>query len=118
MNEFLLLFRNDVKTTWAKQSSAEMQALAKQWQDWIGSIAAQNKFVSTGNRMSSDGKVVRSNNVVTDGPYAEIKEALAGYMVIRAKDYEEAVSVAKGCPILRSGGNVEVRQTFNGSVSR
>lgn len=87
-----------------------MQALTKQWQDWMGAVAAQNKFVSSGSRMSSDGKVVRPDDVVTDGPYVEIKEALAGYMIIRAKDYEEAVTIARGCPIIQSGGNVEVRR--------
>ncbi|HTR80650.1 MAG TPA: YciI family protein [Bacteroidota bacterium] len=110
MSEFMLLFRNDVKA-WSHQTSPDqVQAAAKQWQDWIGGIVAQNKFVSSGNRLSVDGKVVRPNNVVTDGPYAEIKESLAGYMIIKANGYDEALALAKGCPILASGGNVEVRK--------
>jgi hypothetical protein len=44
------------------------------------------------------GKVVRKD-AVTDGPYAEIKESLGGLIVVRAKDYDEAVEIAKGCPI-------------------
>jgi hypothetical protein len=53
---------------------------------------------------------VNAKNVVTDGPYAEIKEVLAGYMVLRAEDFEEAVSIAKNCPIILMGGNVEIRK--------
>src|SRR5437016_9802188 len=110
MNEFMLLFRRDIKTNDAQLSPDQMQALGKKWQDWLGSIAAQNKFVAAGNRLSSEGKVVHPKNVVTDGPYAEIKEALAGYMVVKASDFDEAVELAKGCPIIQSGGNVEIRK--------
>ena len=110
MKEFMLLFRNDIKTTQAQPSPDQMQALAKRWQDWIGNIVTQNKFVSSGDRLDFDGRVVRPQNVVTDGPYVEIKEALAGYMIIKAADYKEAVTIDKGCPIVQSGGNVEVRK--------
>ena len=52
---------------------------------------------------------------MTDGPYAETKESIAGFITIRAKDLEEAVSLAKGCPILKGEGNtVEVRQIVTG----
>ncbi len=83
MKEFMLLFRSDIKTGQTQPSPEHMQALAKHWQDWMGNIAAQNKFVSSGNRLDFDGRVARPNNVVTDGPYVEIKEALAGYMIIK-----------------------------------
>ncbi|HEY2580475.1 MAG TPA: YciI family protein [Mucilaginibacter sp.] len=48
-------------------------------------------------------------NVVTDGPYAEIKEILMGVSVLKVATIDEAVEIAKGCPILKFGGNVEVR---------
>jgi hypothetical protein len=108
MTEFLLIFRTDYQTM-PQGSPEEMQAMAKQWQDWIGGVAAQNKLVETGKRMSFDGKVVRANNVVTDGPYTEIKETVGGYMFIRVESVEEAVDIAKGCPILAVDGNVEIR---------
>lgn len=73
-------------------------------------MEAQNKVVATGNRLSQAGRVVKSKSVVTDGPYAEIKEVLAGYMIISAEDFDEAAGIAKGCPIILSGGNVEIRK--------
>lgn len=78
--------------------------------DWVGGIAAQNKLVNRGNRLFGDGKVVRSNNVITDGPYTEIKELIGGYTLVKAESLEEAAELAKGCPILAFGGNVEVRE--------
>jgi hypothetical protein len=86
-----------------------MQAIMKQWMDWIGGIAAQNKLTSAGNPLGSAGKVVRANNVITDGPYTEIKELIGGYSIVKADSLEEAAELAKGCPILAVGGNVEVR---------
>jgi hypothetical protein len=56
------------------------------------------------------GKVVKPNNLVTDGPYMEIKESIGGYAVVKADSVEEAADLAKGCPVLNLGGNVEVRE--------
>jgi hypothetical protein len=47
---------------------------------------------------------------VTDGPYAESKELVGGFFIIRAADYDEACSLALSCPHLSYGGGVEVRQ--------
>ena len=109
MKEFLLIFRTDYKAM-PKGSPEEMQAMTKKWMDWIGSIAAQDKLFERGKRLSFDGKVVRTNKSVTDGPYTEIKESIGGYSIIKVDSYEEAVEIAKGCPILTVGGNVEIRE--------
>ncbi|NHA04472.1 transcription initiation protein [Mucilaginibacter sp. HC2] len=109
MKEFLFVFRNN--SVGAPQGSPEeMQAITQKWMDWVGGIAAQNKLVNRGNRLFGDGKVVRSNNVITDGPYTEIKELIGGYTLVKAESLEEAAELAKGCPILAFGGNVEVRE--------
>ncbi len=39
----------------------------------------------------------------------EIKESIGGLVIIKANDYDEAVEIAQGCPILKLGGTVEVR---------
>lgn len=90
-------------------SPEQMQAMMKPWQDWMGSLAAQNKLVSPGNRLASNGKVVKANNVVTNGPYVETKEAIGGYIIIKASSLDEAAKLSEGCPIFQMGGNVEVR---------
>ena len=115
MKEFVLVFRRDFVTKETQPSPQDMQASIKPWQDWMGGLAAQNKLASSGNRLNSDGRVVKPNNVVTHGPYAEIKEAIGGYIIVKAADFNEAVEMAKGCPILQSpwNGNVEVRMAVS-----
>lgn len=81
--------------------------------NWLGSIAAQNKLVDKGNSLlprSDSAKTVKPGNVVTDGPYTEIKEFISGYIVVRAENIDEAVEMAKGNPIFKIGGNIEVRE--------
>lgn len=111
MNDFILLFRRDSVSKENQPSPEQMQSSIKPWQDWIGSIAAQNKLVSSGNRLHGEGKVVKSPTMVTNGPYVEIKESISGYIIVRTKDFDEAAELAKGCPILQDpwNGNVEVR---------
>lgn len=108
MKEFLLIFRRDHVTD-AQLSPEQLQQLMKPWQDWMGSIAAQNKLVNRGNRLEAEGAVIKPNKVVVNGPYVETKEAIGGYTHIRAASLEEATEIAKGCPLLTVGGNVEVR---------
>jgi hypothetical protein len=109
MNEFLLIFRRDFKSAAAQASPEQLQNIMKEWQNWIGSIAAQNKLVNSGNRLSAEGKVVKPGELVTNGPYVEIKEVIGGYTIIRADSMDEAAEISKSCPILAVGGNVEVR---------
>ena len=47
--------------------------------------------------------------IITNGPYVEISEAINGYIIVNAKSVDEAAELAKDCPILLVGGNVEVR---------
>jgi hypothetical protein len=113
MEEFVLLFRLDILTKEKQPSPELLQQYMKQYQDWIGGIAAQNKFVG-GKGLSTEGRVLKFNNVISDGPFAEIKESIAGYVIIRASDFDDAVKMAADCPILKGEGNsVEVRRVQN-----
>lgn len=109
MNEYLLVIHRDLTSKDASPSPQQMQEAIKPFQDWIGSIAAQNKLVAPPKRWDLGGKVVKQDNIVTNGPYAEIKESIGGMFLIRANDYDEAVEIAKGCPILKWGAVVELR---------
>jgi hypothetical protein len=109
MKEFLLIFRREAVTEDEKMSPEQLQAMMKPWQDWIGGIAAQNKLVTPGNRLESDGKVIKANNLITNGPFVEIKEAIGGYTIVKASSLEEATELSATCPILQVGGSVEVR---------
>ncbi len=108
MNEFSLIFRNAEHPS-VQFSPEQMQGILLQWRDWIGSIAAQDKLASRGARLGIEGKILKPNDVVTDGPYVEMKEILSGFIIVKADTIEEATEMAKGCPVLNVGGSVEVR---------
>jgi hypothetical protein len=60
--------------------------------------------------LDNTGKVVSGKQkVVNDGPYAEAKDVVGGYIVVEVNDLAHAVEISKGCPILEAGGSVEVR---------
>jgi hypothetical protein len=109
MDEFILIFRHEDGKKVA--SPEQIQIWMKQTMDWIGGIAAQNKFSGGNGLPFDDACVVRSNKVVTNGPFGEIKETIGGYVIVKADSVNEAVEFAKGCPILQGEGNsVEVRK--------
>jgi hypothetical protein len=109
MDEFMLIFRHEDGKKIA--SPEQMQIWMKQTMDWIGGIAAQNKFSGGNGLPFEDSRVVGHNNVVTNGPFGEIKETIGGYVIVKAESVDEAVEFAKGCPVLQGEGNtVEVRK--------
>ena len=113
MEEFMLIFRHEDGQKLV--SPEQMQIWMKQTMDWVGGIAAQNKFV-LGNGLPFDGsKVVHHNKMVTNGPFGDVKETIGGYIIVKANSVDEAVEFAKGSPILQGEGNtVEVRRIAKG----
>lgn len=113
MNEFMLIFRHqDGK---AVASPEQIQVWMKQTMDWIGGIAAQNKFSGGNGLPFDDARVVWPNDVVTNGPFGEIKETIGGYIIVKADSVDEAIAFAKGCPVLQGDGNsVEIRKIARG----
>lgn len=113
MDEFMLIFRHEDGKKVA--SPEQIQVWMKQTMDWIGTIASQNKFCEGNGLPFEDARVVRSNNVVTNGPFGDIKETIGGYIIVKAASVEEAVEFAKGSPVLQGDGNsVEVRKIAKG----
>src|SRR5438477_4572910 len=112
MEEYALIMRHQDGKKIA--SPEQMETWMKQTMDWIGGIAAQNKFVGGTGRPFDDARVVITTNskpLVTNGPFGEIKETIGGLITVKADSVEEAVEFAKGCPVLQGEGNsVEVRK--------
>ncbi|MFM8913507.1 MAG: YciI family protein [Flammeovirgaceae bacterium] len=113
MKDFMLVFRNSLKSqeSFATQSPEQMQAEMALWQTWMGKIAEKNQL-GDGQPLFPEGKVLRGpKKVLTDGPFIEGKDVVGGYMIIKAKDYAEAVEISKGCPQLNGDdGTAEVRE--------
>jgi hypothetical protein len=89
-------------------SPGDMQNAMEQFDAWFERLSNVGKMKS-GNRLAAEGKILSGRKGVTDGPFAESKEAVAGYWFIQAASLEEAVEIAKGNPLLDYGRTVEVR---------
>lgn len=112
MKEYVLLFRMDILTKEAQPTKEQMEVYMQQWMQWISDIEKKGQLAHGGNHLNYSGKVIRANNVVTDEPYVSNKESVAGYIMIHAKDMDNALLIAKKCPILNGEGtSVEVRET-------
>ena len=109
MDEFALIMRHEDGMKIA--SPEQIEIWMKATMDWIGGIAAQNKFVSGTGLLFADAKVVNHDKVVTNGPFGEIKETIGGFIIVKAESADEAAEFAKGCPVLGGEGNtMEVRK--------
>jgi hypothetical protein len=107
MEKFMYLFVDN--TAAPTLSPEEMQADMQRWFAWVEKLSTQQRYVG-GEPLLPEGKVLKGKNkVMTDGPFVESKELVSGYMVILAKDINEATEMAKECPIFISGGSVAVR---------
>ena len=88
----------------------ESQAAMQKWYNWIGELSAKGRYVG-GDPLLKEGKMLQgSKPVVTDGPFAEGKELLGGYLIIKAESLEEAAQLAMGFPDFKNSGSVEVRE--------
>jgi hypothetical protein len=107
-NGYMLIFRG---TDWDKGlSPEEMQQISDQWMRWFKRLTDQGKVLA-GNPLEREGKVVSGKNgrVVADGPFAESKESIGGYFLLKVGSMDEALTIAKECPGLSYGIRVEVR---------
>jgi hypothetical protein len=110
MKEYLFLFRGGDAMD-AEKSPEQFQLHMQRWMEWMGDLASKGKLVGA-QPLDSSGKIVKGNKkLVTDGPFMEGKEMVGGYMICKADNYDEAVDVSKGCPILEfDDGQIEVRE--------
>jgi hypothetical protein len=106
MSEFTYLFRGRQVDASPEQRQRQME----KWMAWFKDLQAKGHLKDPGHPLEGAGRVVRgSQKTVTDGPYAEAKDVVGGYIVVEAADLAQAAEISKGCPILEVGGSVEVR---------
>jgi hypothetical protein len=89
-------------------TEVEMNEMHQQWGAFIGNIAIQEKLVST-HQLSFEGKQIIADKSVIEGMHVSENLIIGGNMIVNANTIDEAVEMAKNCPILLMGGTVEVR---------
>lgn len=108
MNEYLYLFRGGDEPA-PEETEEQARQHLQRWGAWVQSLADKGRFKS-GSPLEVSGKTVHNHGqMITDGPFAEGKELVGGYIIVTCQDINEAVELSKECPIFYRGGSVEVR---------
>ena len=112
MSKFIFVYRGGHEGM-EHASPEQMQQVMQMWMDWIQGGIEAGWMLDGGDGLKPGGAVVNSDLSVTDGPFAESKELVGGYSMVEASDLAAAIELAKGSPMPKSGGTVEVRELPN-----
>ena len=112
-SQFLLILR---QPPGGPPPPQELKKIMAEFHAWMESLRARNMVLGT-NGLDPTGKVLRGAKglSVTDGPYAEAKEIVGGYVLITADNLDDAVAAARDCPGLAYAMTVEVRAVIQQS---
>jgi hypothetical protein len=109
MRYLMQIYQGDALENQAALSSEDQQQV---WADYMA--INQTPGVTSGERMglpdtATTVRVEDGRSLVTDGPFAETKEALGGYFFFETDNLDEALELAARVPAARYGGAVEIR---------
>lgn len=111
MPNYLCIQRSQPDPNRKKPSPAQMEQMYAKFNAWKEKF--QDNIIDLGGQLRG-GKVVTSEGA-TDGPFAETKEIVGGFMIVSAKDIDEAAQVALESPgVWSPGSSVEVREIHTG----
>jgi len=102
----MMLWENP--TAFAAASPADIEGIIQEYIAWREAMGAAGK-ITGGKKLRDEGGKHLKGGTVTDGPYAEVSEIVGGLFFVQARDYDEAVEIARSCPHLKFGW-VELRE--------
>jgi hypothetical protein len=110
MQYLMLIYESEAQ--WDAIKESDRQGIYKAYRDLIQDLERAGKYKG-GHQLQpiATATTVRARNgkaAVTDGPFAETKEQLGGYMLIEAKDLDDALAIAARIPSVLTG-SIEVR---------
>jgi len=109
MEKFMFLFRGGENHASNANESQEASDNMQAWMTWMESLGKKGILVGGEPLQRTGMQITGKNKIVTDGPFVEAKEMVGGYLIVNAKDINEAVEISKGCPIFKEDGKLEVR---------
>ncbi len=108
---YMLFFRNSGPEVYQHLSADGRQQLMTRWNEWFEGLVAQGKAIE-GQPLEPETRVVTGvgGARITDGPFPEAKEAIAGYVTLMVGSLEEATEIAKRHPGIAHGMKIEIRK--------
>lgn len=102
----------DITSKESKPSKGQMKTYMREWANWMDEISKDGRLADGGNHFSIEGRVLKPNNEIVETPHVADNNSVAGYILVLAKNMEEATKIAKKCPILNGEDtSVEIRET-------
>jgi hypothetical protein len=98
MEKFLLLVREDLAKL-ALDSKQQRDDDTREMILWAEELAGSENYIS-GEALEISGKYVNRELVMSDGPFIEAKEGVSGFIMIKAENINQAVSIAQTCPLV------------------
>jgi len=108
MQDFMFIFRGGSDVI--DLSPEERQNHMQKWFQWVEELRAKNIYVAGEALMPGGKSIGGKKSLITDGPFAESKELVGGFFVVKAASMDAAVEIAKGYPDFIFNGAVEVRE--------
>lgn len=110
MSEFIILFKGSF-ADWNKKSPDETQKIMEKYHAFVSKLKSEGRMRG-GSALKGGGFEISPTPMgpSVDGPFSESREALTGYMIFEAENFETAVEIAKSCPALTHGESLLVHQ--------
>jgi hypothetical protein len=119
MSQFVYLFRASAAEQQEAMGPERAQQSIQAMIAWFKDLETKGHLKNPGLPLESTGHVVRGKDgVISDGPYAEAKDMVLGFIVVEARDLAQAVELSRSCPIVVGGGAIEIRPVGQSIVSR
>lgn len=109
MHQYLLLL-HETPGDFSGLSPAQMAEEIERYRAWSAGLAARG-LLASGEKLADDGgRHLRAGGLAIDGPYAEAKDVIGGFFMIKCENDAQAEQIAAGCPHLRGRNWIEVRR--------
>ena len=108
MEKFLFIIRGDIDRV-RHQTEEQRYDDIRLMDEWVKAFALSGNYL-IGDGLETTGKYVSRDNVLSDGPFIEAKEAVNGYLVMQARDLDHAAEMAQSCPhVIKGDMIIEIR---------
>ena len=95
MKQYLLLLKGKKDLDYSPE---QLQKRLEEYRNWVSTI--EKNYISD-NRLERSGvHVIRKDEIATDGPFLEAKEIIAGFIIIKADNLEQAIEISNSSPLL------------------
>jgi hypothetical protein len=104
--DYVLLFRGGANPE--DMTPEQMKTTMNNWMTWMNALKKRNQF-TRGHPLQDAGRVLSGAKGKNVSAFKDDKDAVGGFLLIKAKSLAAATAIAKGCPIFNNGGTVELR---------